>query len=1720
MGVRGEQLPMASEDEQEELWDSDDEEVTPTAEEFPQIHSVERSEEHEPREWQQRCTLVGTEETPPLPMDAEWSRERVDITGQVSGPWSEVQAPEVWRDLVPRERWGQELPGPLEVEVLAPVGQGPSLGPETGREVVPHAGDEALQHQRSWVPEMKQRHRGLDQLPGEREEVPGESGGIEDWLRHVTAQRGAGGSESDGASETEPEGDGEAPSAQREAAVESSGSSAERRSEPMAEVDPRVLQTPGTVEHTEEQDGHVGVDMGVRGEQLPMASEDEQEELWDSDDEEVTPTADEFPQIHSVERSEEHEPREWHQRCTLVGTEETPPLPMDADWSRERVDITGQVSGPWSEVQAPEVWRDLVPRERWGQELPGPLEVEVLAPVGQGPSLGPETGREVVPPAGDGALHHQRSWVPEMEERHRGLDQLPGEREEVPGESGGIEDWLRHVTAQRGAGGSESDGASETEPEGDWEAPSAQREAAVESSGSSAERRSEPTAEVDPRVLQTPGTVEHTEEQGGRSEELSGRIRETAGRVRDVEKMLQHRSKNVSEAKEQQKRVWGELDRWHAILSRLDAEVQDLAEVDHCLAQQLMDALMDSFQEHQQAACTAEQRTTLVTKIPNCLEDYRQVTESATAWIQSTQAQLSDTIDCSNAKSLGKQLFTLQVMADTNGQKRAALQEVGARLREVGEMFETDQMVSRVEQLLETGASLQQAVSQKAVEVEYIATEIGAIESEVKIIESKLAKVNTILTAVDIEDLTAEEHLTNRQIVAENLVEMGKVADILSGYEHSLALPERAAGTVQAFARLPLITGQLAELQQLTTRQSGLLESLLEQLQECDTETERLLELQAGSVEDQQERLAVVRERRAGLVRDAQEALNEVTATLTDGQRSSLARREQPREPEYPQPASLPGKLSSLQEEDEDEEEDEETMEPLEECHPSAPPPPPPPDAEPQRVVGLNVCWERAATVERELASVGERLGAGVWSAAMHHSLQDSLLQSQTALTEIEERLACVTGTVLEQKGPELEALSQRLGSLRCSLTQLHARLEEGKLAAEELSHLCPTEEMAQQTQTMWPPDQPRCPGEEQLPAEARTRDMYRPEVGTPADPVPGPTLQRQIRDCWQQLQQETQGLEKLLEDSLQQGPEPQVFITVEGPCCVLRPAPDVEELNMWMAQLGEQGQSAAELAGQAEGTARQDACLRLEEAVQRTALGISEWVVATEQALGPCCLGPSEEAPRQLETLQVLAAALNRVDRGMAEPLGVLGQADIFSCALAGGSLSALHYNIQLLLHHCSLISDSIRPRAEQFTSCQEQLGQLQVTVSGRQAVVQQRLLESAACDTGEQLQWLEQMAVDLDSLDVELLSLRDKATRCDLGPQWMRRLEQLEEAFDGTMGLVGEQQAELAHSLVMGRLYQGLMQGTASLVELGQERLGPRDRLPTGTLADLRTHLHSHKLFYRGLEDHMIRAEQISGHVPERIVAEQRVVWLELEGRHRELQSQALRHGLHAETALQCWAELETEVEVLEKMLATLSSRLSDPQVVGEAARESSEGEMEYLHTCQEVCNGVEGSWPQMEEALRRGEVLLRSVDSPELEDKLQTMEDAWISVRDRAKHEVHSLSTKLQLRHRFGDECDAVTAWLDAAERRLERWGQRLPSGTEGQENQTNLFLDVWTGLEERRALQAAAVSRGQRLLAPAVAKSHQAAGTAAAVAAQLGACGGAAARPPAAAPAGSP
>ncbi|XP_051876472.1 nesprin-1-like [Pristis pectinata] len=125
-----------------------------------------------------------------------------------------------------------------------------------------------------------------------------------------------------------------------------------------------------------------------------------------------------------------------------------------------------------------------------------------------------------------------------------------------------------------------------------------------------------------------------------------------------------------------------------------------------------------------------------------------------------------------------------------------------------------------------------------------------------------------------------------------------------------------------------------------------------------------------------------------------------------------------------------------------------------------------------------------------------------------------------------------------------------------------------------------------------------------------------------------------------------------------------------------------------------------------------------------------------------------------------------------------------------------------------------------------------------------------------------------------------------------------------------------ELQHWLLQGHQYHGLMQSLTSLLEnRAGERLPQENRFQPGASLIYGHTCRATKLFFRRLENHMILAEQFSREVPERTVAEHRERWLELVTGHSVLQSEALRHGVHMETTLQVWAEVEAAREVLTK-------------------------------------------------------------------------------------------------------------------------------------------------------------------------------------------------------------
>ncbi|XP_062901726.1 nesprin-2-like isoform X3 [Mobula hypostoma] len=1069
--------------------------------------------------------------------------------------------------------------------------------------------------------------------------------------------------------------------------------------------------------------------------------------------------------------------------------------------------------------------------------------------------------------------------------------------------------------------------------------------------------------------------------QGGRAEELRIRIVDCTDRLRELEERLWQQNRTVGEAKAQQKLIWSKIDAWHSVLSQLDGDVQELAEEDPGPAQQLMDSLLDSFQLYQQVSQLAEQRSALVNK----------------------------------------------KLAESNRQKEKSLQDLNSRLRELSVTIHTDDMMAAVNRLQDSGISLQQGLAQRASEIQAVTTEIEALESEVKNLESNVSAVKAILHSTDLGHLPIQEHLTNRQVILASLEEVRGTAGMLAEYKNTLVLPEGHSGNVEAFTRVACISAEINPLQELTRQQSSLLESLLEKLQGCDAEAERLQKDEVS--ESQGETLSDLSERRQSLVISTQEALIVVTQSFTEEQKSPSPQAEPPREPEYPQANNVPGKLSSLLEEDEDEGESEETMEGTQSSAP-------PPDVDRGGLQGLDECQQRVLELERWLESTRELPGSGPWTLTMQGSVEEQLQKLQDTLAEIEEKVEQLTEANLEQGvGSQLASLSERLASLRGNLLATQAQLAQEQIPSQEweteLTELtCPTEVITQQNKTTG-----QSPlGEEPSSPIHITRDHGDPESLGIATPVGPDEASPSLAVMWQHLRRQNQDLAKLLEDFLQQS----------------------------------QG---------SQGTVHQDARLKLEMAVQRIAHRISDWLDGAQAELNSGSLVPLAEAEQQLQHHQVL---LETACQDMAEEVKALGQSDAFNCTEARGSLLDLHNRLGLFIRSGCLLTHSLRANVDHASECQVKLKQLQAALSERRMTVQHQLLESPGCSLDEQLQVVEGLAAELLRLEGSLLELRGTMDRWNAGPCWEQEVNVLEEALEDSWTWVGEQRREIQHCLLLGRQHQGLLQGLASLLESEQVTASPDEPLLFRSISELQTHLQRYKLFFQRLEGHVSAAEQFSMAVPERVIARHKERWMELVNRHVEIQSQALRWGVHMETALQVWAELEAEQEALTEEVETLSSRLPSVGLV----EETKEHVAEVIGTLQHIRESLADSWPRMEEALRSGRTLLEVVDNPELEAHLRALEDAWLSLRNRLHQELLRMETLLEQWNWFQRESGGFEEWLDQAGNQVMYWKQEslsVPLNVESRRNQLKLFLDFRKEVEERNPSGAAVTGSGRRLLA---------------------------------------
>ncbi|XP_044871388.1 nesprin-2 isoform X3 [Mauremys mutica] len=307
-----------------------------------------------------------------------------------------------------------------------------------------------------------------------------------------------------------------------------------------------------------------------------------------------------------------------------------------------------------------------------------------------------------------------------------------------------------------------------------------------------------------------------------------------------VEKMLQHKSENIANAKEIQKTIWDVLDLWHYKLNELDSEVQDIAEQDPCHAQEWMDSLMIPLQQYQQVSQCAERRTTLLNKATSKMEEYEELLKSMQLWIETTNRLLTVKAENDSAKALSKHASALQMALEDSEQKQNLLHTIYSQLDELSIIFETENIVQQINEVNGQVTSLQQKIVEILPRIQHMADEVDAIESEVKVIGKNVAKIKTILSTEDILDFSPMEHLRHGQVILGHISPLQKTLAEIQGYEEGLRLRGMRMQPLSVFKRTAQLLKELKMLEKITKEQNELLESFIQETDECEQEIEKL----------------------------------------------------------------------------------------------------------------------------------------------------------------------------------------------------------------------------------------------------------------------------------------------------------------------------------------------------------------------------------------------------------------------------------------------------------------------------------------------------------------------------------------------------------------------------------------------------------------------------------------------------------------------------------------------------------------------------------------------------------------------------------------------------------------------------------------------------------------------------------------------------------------
>ncbi|MBN3317201.1 SYNE2 protein, partial [Atractosteus spatula] len=756
----------------------------------------------------------------------------------------------------------------------------------------------------------------------------------------------------------------------------------------------------------------------------------------------------------------------------------------------------------------------------------------------------------------------------------------------------------------------------------------------------------------------------------------------------------------------------------------------------------------------------------------------------------------------------------------------------------------------------------------------------------------------------------------------------------------------------------------------------------------------------------------------------------------------------------------------------------------------------------------LRMCQEFVTHLEVWLQRAGDSFRAGQPAGYMQGSVEQQLLGCQEKLLEIEQKVALLA---LGQQGSmasahaEVEALSCRLEQLKTSLEgksplehpPVEGRHQQSASVQEMLTSTGGTLSRQNSLQQQRELEQELSEQRDLTKAIAlqhgRTRlhshserDPSQSQVGKPAlgcqgkgqsldegglEPPAGVEMTVEMSGLkWQPLENKLAARLTMLEELVQQDLPSQVVVADDGVSAAhsgIVSSPnthDVQEIQALTTRLRELGHSVQSIPAQPHPS--EESCSKLDEDLYDILTGINLSLGSMEDLLlSPCDLS-REDTQLQIPQLESVAADLTSLDSEMNSQRAALSRI----ASLAGAEEPEVSTCLDRLQSCLPLLRSALSSRKRKLHSRLEQLDQYQMAVQ------------------------LESMLEPQESC---VSALKEQGQTLGIPTALMLEVTKLEDVLDSAWSSLHERREELTESLHLERHYGQLLQGLASLVDMGRHRATLDPRLALHSHTDLRGYLQKHKKFFQNLGKRLVMMEHLSQRVPVNLLKKHEKLWTDLVQEMNSLQQKGLEKGTELQRRLQVWSDFDESHKSLYKLLQDVEARIPTVGLV----EESDERLSERLSVYQQIQGILRENGARLSQAVVAGRGLRGALGGAGLEAAVRQLETKWLEVHVRVEQDRHRVETLRKLwsrvvdcslglqwyltdcAGRFREDSLALSGWMGSAMGRLKTWKQH--SVTLAQEKETLQqrlahFLEFAKEVEAQSALKASVLSTGAQLL----------------------------------------